>query len=106
MAKHIVQPSYRFGDERVEPMPYFLYEISIYKITKDGIGIVNSKFLKSNKLLTIKKEVVCKNYKNYQIIQYIDLRGVPSKFIIDNQLPLYKPFKKKNKNERTYRNKK
>lgn len=106
MAKRIVQPSYRFGDERVEPMPYFLYEISIYKITKDGIGIFNSKFVKSDKLLNIKKEVVYKNYKGFQIIKCIDLRGVPLDFIKENNLPIYEPFKKKKQNERTHRNKK
>ncbi len=106
MAKHTVRPSYRFGDERVEEMPYFLYEISIYKITKDGIGILNSKFLKSNKLLEIKKEVICKKYRNFQLMQCIDLRGVPIDFIIDNNLSLYEPFKKKKQNERTHRSKK
>lgn len=100
MAKHIIPVSYRFGDERIEPMPYFLYEVSIYKVTKNMAGILDSKLFKSNKLLNIKKDVECKKYKDYEIVRYIDLLGAPMEFIEENNLPIYelrKPSKKKKK---------
>ena len=51
MAKPIILVSYRFGENRIEPMPYFLYEVSTYKITRDMAYLLNSKFFKSDKLL-------------------------------------------------------
>lgn len=100
MAKPTIPVSYRFGENRIEPMPYFLYEVSVYKITKNMAGILDSKFFKSDKLLKIKNEVECKKFKDYQIVRYIDLLGAPMEFIKENNLPIYelrKPSKKKKK---------
>lgn len=100
MAKPTIPVSYRFGENRIEPMPYFLYEVSIYKITKNMAGLLDSKYYKSDKLLKIKNEVESKKYKDYSIVRYIDLLGAPMEFIRENNLPIYelrKPFKKKKK---------
>lgn len=100
MAKPTIPVSYRFGENRIEPMPYFLYEVSIYKVTKNMAGLLDSKYYKSDKLLKIKDEVTCKKFKDYQIIRYIDLLGAPMEFIKENKLPIYelrKPSKKKKK---------
>lgn len=100
MAKPTIPVSYRFGENRIEPMPYFLYEVSVYKITKNMAGILDSKFFKSDKLLKIKNDVECKKFKDYQIVRYIDLLGAPMEFIKENNLPIYelrKPSKKKKK---------
>lgn len=100
MAKPTIPVSYRFGENRIEPMPYFLYEVSIYKVAKNMAGLLDSKYYKSDKLLKIKNEVTCKRFKDYQIIRYIDLLGAPMEFIKENNLPIYelrKPSKKKKK---------
>lgn len=81
-------------------MPYFLYEVSVYKIAKNMAGLLDSKFFKSDKLLKIKNEVTCKKFKDYQIVRYVDLLGAPMEFIEENNLPIYelrKPSKKKKK---------
>lgn len=81
-------------------MPYFLYEVSVYKIAKNMAGLLDSKFFKSDKLLKIKNEVTCKKFKDYQIVRYVDLLGAPMEFIEENHLPIYelrKPSKKKKK---------
>lgn len=100
MAKPTIPVSYRFGENRIEPMPYFLYEVSVYKIAKNMAGLLDSKFFKSDKLLKIKNEVTCKKFKDYQIVRYVDLLGAPMEFIEENNLPIYelrKPSKKKKK---------
>lgn len=100
MVKPTIPVSYRFGGDRIEPMPYFLYEVIIYKATKNMAGLLDSKYYKSDKLLKIKNEVTCKKFKDYQIIRYINLLGAPMEFIKENKLPIYelrKPSKKKKK---------
>lgn len=100
MAKPTIPVSYRFGDDRIEPMPYFLYEVSVYKITKNMACILSSKFYKSDKLLKIKNTVECKKFKDHSIVRYVDLLGAPMEFIQENNLPIYelkKPSKKKKK---------
>ena len=100
MAKPTISVSYRFGENRIEPMPYFLYEVSVYKIAKNMAGLLDSKFFKSDKLLKIKNEVTCKKFKDYQIVRYVNLLGAPIEFIEENHLPIYelrKLSKKKKK---------
>ena len=100
MEKPTIPVSYRFGENRIEPMPYFLYEVSIYKLTKNMACILDSKFYKSDKLLKIKKDVEYKKVKDGSIVRYVDLLGAPMEFIQENNLPIYelrKPSKKKKK---------
>lgn len=85
MAKQSVAESYIYGDERVEKMNYFLYEISTYKVTDNCIGIINSKFFTSKKELQV-KEITTMEFKDYSIVVYIDLLGVPETFINENNL--------------------
>lgn len=77
---------YRFGDNKVEELPYFLYEISIYQIKKNMVRLLKSSYYKSNKLLNFKKYYYSKKYKSYSIIKYINLLGVPKEFIKENNL--------------------
>ena len=65
-------------------MPYFLYEVSTYKITRDMAYLLNSKFFKSDKLLKVKRGIECKKVKNFRIIRFIELIGAPMKFIQEN----------------------
>lgn len=95
MAKPIPQTSYLFENSRIEPMSYFLYEVSIYKITKDMACMLDSRFFKSNKFLKINNEVILKKINDYYIIQYIDFLGAPIEFIRNNKLPIYTSKKKK-----------
>lgn len=100
MAKPTIPVSYRFGENRIEPMPYFLYEVSIYKITKNMVCILDSKYYKSDKLLTIKKKAEYKKVKDGHIARFVDFLGAPIEFIRENNLPIYelrKPSKKKKK---------
>lgn len=97
MEKPTITTSYLLKDNRVVVMPYFLYEVSIYKITKNTATIIASKFFKSDKLLSIKKPTTVKKYRNYLVVRYIDILGVTKEFIEDNSLPLYQLKTKKRK---------
>ena len=94
MEKHIIPQTYLFGDNRVEIMPYFLYEVSIYKIAKDMVALKASRFYKSNKALTIKKDTTIKKYKDHYIIRYINVLGVTKDFVEESNLPTYESKKK------------
>lgn len=95
MAKPTNQESYQYGEHRIIPMPYFLYEITIYRISNNIAAIINSKFFKSKKLLKFKKEIERIQHKNYYTIKSIDMLGAPIDFIKENKLPLYTLKKKK-----------
>lgn len=101
MAERTITTNYRFGENRIVAMPYFLYEVSVYKLSRNMACILGSKYFKSDKLLNIKKDVeYLKKTKDYNIVRYIDLLGAPMSFIEENNLPIYelrKPFKKKKK---------
>lgn len=94
MEKHTVPKTYRLGDKQVEVMPYFLYNVSVYKITKDVASLLFSQFYKSDKALNIKREVTSRKYKGYSIVRYIDILGVTKEFVEENNLPLYEIKKK------------
>ena len=77
---------YRFGDSKIEELPYFLYEVTIYQISKGMARLLESKYYKSDKLLKIKKSSSYKKYRNFSIIRCIDLLAAPIEFIKENKL--------------------
>jgi hypothetical protein len=98
MVKHtIVPPTYRFGDSRVEVLPYFLYEVCIYRLYKDRAELLDSRYYKSSNLLTIKNATMSKQYKDYSIVKMINLLGVTQDFVDKNHLLLYEATKPKRK---------
>lgn len=82
--------SYHFGENKIIILPYYLYEVSIYKITNDTVNIINSKYYKSNKLLKTNKEIEYRKFRNYLLVRYIDLLGAPINFIKENNLQIIK----------------
>lgn len=90
--------SYRYKENRVTIMPYFLYEVNIYRLEKNMASILNSKFYKSDELINIKNdEIILERTKDYTIVKNIDIIGVPEDFVKKNSLEVYelrKPIKK------------
>lgn len=95
MEKPTVPQTYLLEDNRVEILPYFLYEVSVYKITKNMAALMASQFYKSDEALTIKKDVTIKKYKDYSIVRYVDVLGVTKEFVEENNLPIYESKVKK-----------
>lgn len=95
--------TYVYEEFRVQEFPYFVYKICINKYWKYGFCELSSKFIKTDKPLTIKCRNILKYYKNYTIEKEIYPIGVPYTFIKENNLSVYKPIIKKKfrKNERT-----
>jgi hypothetical protein len=77
---------YKYHNLQVEEFPYFLYEVSIYCITPKLSFIITTKYFKTNNLLDIDDTKVLKHYKNFNIIRFITLLGVPKSFIKENNL--------------------
>lgn len=75
-----------FENQRIETMPYFIYEVSINKYWKNGFCVLGHKFYKSNKLLKTKDKI--RYYDNYIISKEIILLGGPEQFTKD--LPDFK----------------
>ena len=93
MEKRTQEDLYLLGKDKVEIFPYFLYEVTLYELSKNRARLLQSNYYKSDKLLNIKKEII-KKKKNRLFIKSINLLGVPFEFIKENNLKKY---------ERTYR---
>lgn len=64
----------------------FLYEITIFRLTKSSAELIASKFLKSKDKIPIKKKSVYKRNGSYIFMKTIDWLEAPSDFIIKNHL--------------------
>lgn len=73
-----------FGNDKIEVLPYFLYEVTIYQISKSMVRLLESKYYKSDKLLNVKDTAI--RYKNYSLIRNITLLAAPIEFIKENNL--------------------
>jgi hypothetical protein len=49
-----------------------IYNVSIYKVYKNGFVMLSNRYYKSNKELNIKDIQIIKKFKNFLIIRYID----------------------------------
>ena len=84
-------PTYLYCDSRIEVLPYFLYEVCIYKYWGWGSCLLGSKFFRTSKPLNIDHFNKSKKYDGYSIDKEISLVGAPYEFIEENKLPMYKP---------------
>lgn len=88
---------YLYNGFRVEALSYFLYEISIYKYTKNEVFLIKSKFYKSDKPLHIRVFTKRLKYKGDIIEKSISIIGISEEFIKENKIPIYNPKKLKRK---------
>lgn len=104
MAKHISQTKdrsghkpliYQFKGNRIEVLPYFLYEVSIDKLWKNGFCNLKTKYFKTGKLLKIRSTEEFKYYPEYKVVRSISLIGAPYDFIKEHNLLIYKPHNSK-----------
>lgn len=91
------QVTYRFEGSQIEVLPYFLYEVSVDKLWKNGFCCLKNRFFKSSKFLKMKNTEECKQYDGYSIVRSITLLGAPYSFIKEHNLPIYKLYSKDNK---------
>lgn len=89
--------TYRYQDSQIEVLPYFLYEVSIYKTAPKMSSILSSKFYTSKKLLEVEEMTILKRFRNFDIERYVTLLGAPQSFIEENNLPIYELKKRKSK---------
>lgn len=101
MAKPTPPTSYLTLDgSRIYPAPFFLYEVTTYKLYKDRAELIDSKFFKASKpLKTLGYKALKKS--DYLLEQTVAWIGAPMQFILDNNLPIYDPKKKKNEKGRS-----
>lgn len=75
MAKRIQTPS-PIG--LVETLPYFLYVVELYRISKHRANIISSRYYISNKKLSVPESKVIKRFKEFHIERFITLLGAPN----------------------------
>jgi hypothetical protein len=82
--------TYRYNNEQLIEMPYYLYEFSYYELFKNGCRSIDSKFIKSNKPLNIS------DYSkiNSKVVRFVSLLGAPLSYIKELKLPIFKLKKK------------
>lgn len=78
--------TYLHNNTQIEQLPYFLYEVSIYEITKYTAGILSTKYYTSNEYISIKPYV--KRFQNFILERSVTLLGAPESFV--TKLPIYK----------------
>lgn len=80
--------SYIKNGYEVEPMPFFLYEYSIYKYTKNGVELLYTKMYKSNKPIKVPEPIYEKRPKKdtrgYFYARFVDWLGAPMSYINEN----------------------
>lgn len=81
--------TYRYQDSQIEVLPYFLYEVSIYRMSPMRVNILSTRYYTSDKLLNVKEVEVIKRFKDFSIDRFITLLGAPQSFIEENNLPIY-----------------
>ena len=64
----------------------FLYEITIFRLTKSSAELIASKFFKSKDKIPIKKKSVYKRNGSYIFMKTIDWLEAPLDYIIKNNL--------------------
>jgi len=104
MAKPTPITSYLTLDgSRIFPASAFIYEVTTYKLfnskqaapSKGRAELVDSKFFVTSKPLTTLKYRAIKK-KDYLLEQSVAWLGAPMSYILDNNLTIYDPKKKKN----------
>lgn len=81
--------TYLYEGYQLEVLPYFLYEVEVYRTWTNGFALVKSRLFKSNKFLRIKSYIDIKHYDGYNLERSINLIGAPISFIKDKKLPLF-----------------
>lgn len=83
----ITTNQYVIENYKVEEMPYFLYEVNIYRYDKYGVNILDNRFYKSSNY--VKPYNIIKKEKDYILEKNISILGVTRDFICKYNLPLY-----------------
>lgn len=102
MAKHTIQANtqntnvYIYEGQKVISGSHFIYEVELYRISKNKAYVFRTRRYKSNKLLNVNEAVVVRKYSTFTIERFITLLQVPEWFIIENNLKLFKNERKKN----------
>lgn len=81
--------TYRYQGCQIEVMPYFLYEVSLYRTTFRRVNLLLTRYYTSGSLLKVKENEVIKRFRTFNIERFITLLGAPMSFIEENNLPLY-----------------
>ena len=89
--------TYRFEGSQIEVLPYFLYEVSVDKLWKNGFCNLRTRFFKADKFLKVCLMEETKRFDGYSIVRSITLLGAPYSFIKERNLPIYKLYSKDNK---------
>lgn len=61
----------------VEKLPYYLYIVELYRISKNRANVISTRYYISNKELEVSEVKVLKKFRNFSIERFITLLGSP-----------------------------
>lgn len=88
MVKKSTQSVYSNKQYKLTEYPKFLYEVSLYKIWKDRVECIGSKFYIAEKPLKIKKDTISKKVEDYLLVKYITWLSAPLDYLMQNNFKL------------------
>lgn len=80
---------YVYNGEKITISPFFIYEVDLYRVSKNRANVISTRCYKSNKLLNVKDVEIVRYFSSFTIERYITLLSAPLSFIKENNLPLY-----------------
>lgn len=66
----------------IDKSSYFLYEVCLYKILKNGFELLGIKRFKATKEIIIKQWAIYRKMKGFTLMKSIDLIAAPEEYLI------------------------
>lgn len=90
MKKLINQTHYLSGDgDLIKVSKTFIYNVEVYKVSKNGYNLVNSTYISIYDNTNIKLRDISKNDLGETIIRSLELIGAPEQYLIQNNYIKY-----------------
>ena len=84
MEKSISPTRYRSGINTLYISSRFIYEVSLYKITKSGAALLKSQYYASDKPIANTKTSIAKLDKDTTLVKYIDWLAAPKDYLVEH----------------------
>lgn len=94
--------SYIYEGSQITVNPhYYIYEVELWRISKNRANIIKSKLYRSNKFLKVKDIEILREYETFTIERWITLLEAPIEFIKENNLQIYNKKSKRNEKRKS-----
>lgn len=96
---------YIYNEDKITISTDFIYEVDLYRISKNRANVIRTRFYKSNKILNVKSVEIVRYFSSFTIERYITLVSAPLSFIKENKLSKYEKRKSRVSSSRVSKHK-